>query len=338
MESLILGMASYLAYVVYYLPVAITALSLGLSTGVMKKDASRLPKTIGFWMRPDSAQIIDMNNIFDYMNGAGELYLGYRFDHMEVYEYSSDEQADILVELYYMDSSDDAWGLLSMDWGGDPVSLSSSARVLLPGTLAPPARALYGAGLLRLCSENVYARVMAYRETPAARDAVLALGRAIVGERAPSPEPDIFQDLTPNIYDKWQILRDRIVFFRSYQVLNSLYYLSHQNILDFDHSTEAVYAPYEFIPINGERSRVHLLHIKYPNIDRATKALEHFHRVYIPEENVETVETMYSEKGQYYYVEDGWLGYRRDANALTLAFGCPDIESVKTMVRNFSFE
>ncbi len=50
----------------------------------MKEYTFNLPKTVGVWTRPDSAQIVGATNIFKYMNGAGELSLGYRFDHLEV--------------------------------------------------------------------------------------------------------------------------------------------------------------------------------------------------------------------------------------------------------------
>ncbi len=53
----------------------------------MKKNQVDLPKTIGVWTRQDSVQRVDSKNIFKYMNGAGELYLAYRFNHLEVYEY-----------------------------------------------------------------------------------------------------------------------------------------------------------------------------------------------------------------------------------------------------------
>jgi IS5 family transposase len=53
------------------------------------------------------------------MDGAGEIYLGYRFKRLEVQPYGSADQGEILVELYWMESSDDAYGLLSGDWGGE---------------------------------------------------------------------------------------------------------------------------------------------------------------------------------------------------------------------------
>ena len=54
----------------------------GFSERAMMKSEAReinLPKTIGHWTRPESPRVINSANIFDYMNGAGELYLGYRF-------------------------------------------------------------------------------------------------------------------------------------------------------------------------------------------------------------------------------------------------------------------
>ncbi|MEE9536609.1 MAG: DUF6599 family protein, partial [Desulfobacterales bacterium] len=88
----------------------------------MKVDNINLPKAVGGWTRPEAPRLINSQNIFKYMNGAGELYLGYRFHHLEVFAYSSDGQDNILVELYFMETSDDAFGLLSLDWGGEPVS------------------------------------------------------------------------------------------------------------------------------------------------------------------------------------------------------------------------
>ncbi len=43
---------------------------------VVEANKISLPKTLGDWSRPKSPKIIDSTNIFKYMNGAGELYLG----------------------------------------------------------------------------------------------------------------------------------------------------------------------------------------------------------------------------------------------------------------------
>ena len=63
----------------------------------MKLEAReiKLPKTIGHWAGPDEPRVINSGNIFAYMNGAGELYLSYRFHHLEVYDYRFDTQDNI---------------------------------------------------------------------------------------------------------------------------------------------------------------------------------------------------------------------------------------------------
>jgi hypothetical protein len=70
------------------------------------------------------------------MNGAGELYLGYRFRHLEVFDYLSTNKDHILLELYYMERPEDAFGLLSLDWGGKPISYSgltdAPSKILFP--------------------------------------------------------------------------------------------------------------------------------------------------------------------------------------------------------------
>ena len=127
---------------------------------VVEANKISLPKTVEDWSRPESPQIIDSSNIFKYMNGAGELYLGYRFNHLEVFDYTSENQDNILVELYFMETPDDAFGLLSLDWGGEPVDLNHSSKNKATHSVAPieqgPLRCRPVAHLVRqsLCQDH----------------------------------------------------------------------------------------------------------------------------------------------------------------------------------------
>ena len=86
-----------------------------------------LPRSVDAWTRADAPQHVGPADIFKYMDGAGELYLGYRFRFLEAWEYKNPAEDGILVELYWMESSDDAYGLLSGDWGGEAVDLRPAA-------------------------------------------------------------------------------------------------------------------------------------------------------------------------------------------------------------------
>ena len=301
----------------------------------MKSEANEinLPKTIGHWTRPDSPRIINSKNIFDYMNGAGELYLGYRFNHLEVYEYTADNEKSILVELYYMKTSDDAFGLLSLDWGGERVSFSDSPANTANQSLASSTRVLYGAGLLRVWSANLYARIMAFRETPDSKQALLALGQAITANRKSPPEPELLKILPLTIDSSWKLRKDRLSFFRSYLVLNSVYYLSEENILDLDLSTEAITAPYEHISGPSGHKRIQFLLVKYEHHERARKALSHFHAAYLPEHQKEFKADSATKGPSLFKLEDGWLAYKLVNKYIAIVFECPDRESARTIIQ-----
>ena len=295
----------------------------------MNVDKPNLPKTVGVWNRLEPSRIINSENIFNYMNGAGELYLGYRFRHLEVFDYTSADQGNILVELYFMESPDDAFGLLSLDWGGEPVSFDGAPAATSNQFFTASNRALYGGGLMRLWSDDIYARIMAERETPASKEAVLALGKAIAAGTQHPPEPALVKLVPLKIDTVWKLRGDRLSFFRSYLVLNSIYYLSHENILDLDLSAEAVSAPYQYIPGSGDPKRSQFLLVQYENTERARKALNHFHDAYLPELRKEIT----ADGPSLFKLEDGWMAYKLIGRHIAIVFESPDPESARAILQ-----
>ena len=299
----------------------------------MNADKPNFPKTVGVWNRLESPRIINSKNIFKYMNGAGELYLGYRFRHLEVFDYTSADQGNILVELYFMESPDDAFGLLSLDWGGEPVSFDGTPAAASNQYFMASTRALYGGGLLRMWSDDIYARIMAERETPASKEAVLALGNAIAAGTQYPPEPPLVKLLPLEIDAVWKLRVDRLSFFRSHLVLNSIYYLSHENILDLDHSAEAVSVPYEFIPGPGDPKRSQFLLVQYENPERARQALNRFHDAYLPGDKKEITAETAADSPSLFKLEDGWLAYKLIGKHIAIVFESPDPESARAILQ-----
>lgn len=266
------------------------------------------------WTRAGQAERIGPAGIFGYMDGSGELYLGYRLRFLDAWQYSSPEADGILVELYQMRSSDDAFGLLSGDWGGEPVGV--------PAATGEP-RALYGAGLLRVWADDVYARVLARQETERSRAAVLALGRAILSRPAAGAAPALVGRIPSCIGSQFRLRPSRTVFLRSHLVLNSVYFLSLENLLELGAHCEAVAATYA----HEDDAAVQLLFIRYPDPPAASAALRHYLRVYLPERDPA------GDEG-YAAIEDGWAGYRQSGRALALVFACAGQTSARLFIES----
>jgi hypothetical protein len=305
----------------------------GGASGKMNADKPNLPKTVGVWNRLESPRIINSENIFKYMNGAGELYLGYRFHHLEVFNYTSPDQGNILVELYFMESPDDAFGLLSLDWGGEPVSFEGTPAAISKQYFTASTRALYGGGLLRLWSDCIYTRIMAERETPASKEAVLALGKAIAAGTQYPPEPALVKLLPLEIDTVWELRVDRLSFFRSHLVLNSIYYLSHENILDLDLSAEAVIAPYQYIPGSGDPKRSQFLLAQYEKPERARQALNRFHDAYLPGDKKKITADTAADSPSLFKLEDGWVAYKLLGKYIAIVFESPEPESARAILQ-----
>ncbi|HUU37461.1 MAG TPA: DUF6599 family protein [Candidatus Desulfaltia sp.] len=313
------------ASIFFLLPVMIFAATADHARKKMQAAKPELPQAAGPWIRSEAPRTITAENIFEYMDGAGELYIGYRFDRLEVTEYMAPGEKNILVEIYFMMTPDDAFGLLSLDWGGEPIDLERTTREREAEQTSWPS-ALYGEGLLRLRSDAIYARILAEQETPQSKEAVLALGGAVVEGRRAASSPTLLRRLPEILRPDWKRRRDGTSYFRSHLVLNSFYYLSQENMFDLGHETEAAIARYEKESPAGLQ-RIRVLTVQYPDAQAAGKAITHFQRVYLPEQSPSSMETP-----NFFSVEDGWLGYKLTGRRTAFVFECPDRETAAAVM------
>jgi len=278
-----------------------------------------LPQAIGPWTRPDVPTRITAEGIFDYMDGAGELYVGYRFGHLDVFEYKAADGSlgTILVELYSMKDTADAFGLLSTDWGGEVPPFGESGGRAVPGT--PAHRALYGAGLLRMWHGRLYVRVLAARETAQSREAVLTIGREVARDdngapgTLPADSPPLLLDALRGTRGHTGVRPDRTCFFRSHLVLNSAYYLASEDILGLGLDVEGLTTEVAPAAAGGRPTR--LILVRYPAPARARAALNTFTTAYLPE---------VARKGAVGHtgaaqLEHGWAGWALNVRDLSIA-------------------
>jgi hypothetical protein len=294
-----------------------------------------LPRQAGPWARTGTPRLVTEKTIFDYMDGAGELYLAYRFDHLDVYEYSAPDKSlgAITVELYWMKSADDAFGLLSTDWGGEAIVLrepigdrsgTASGPTTRPAADTYPAvpshTALYGGGLLRFWSGNLYGRVMATRESPRARAQVLALALLIVGSRPGGDHPpEILSKIPARLSGGLALRPDRTCFFRSHLVLNSMYYVAPGDILGLGPAVDA--ATTEYRPEAPGARPVRLVQARYPSARAAALALKSFLGSYVSSPGVPAAARSGAGRAQ---AEGGWAGWAARDRWLAIVLDAPD--------------
>ena len=72
------------------------------------------PEIIG-WKQSGEIQTLIPKTLYEYINGAADLYLAYDFQELKVAEYLNDKQASVTVEIYHHQSPTNAFGIYSQE-------------------------------------------------------------------------------------------------------------------------------------------------------------------------------------------------------------------------------
>jgi hypothetical protein len=250
------------------------------------------PREVEGWVRSERARKVNRSNIFDYMDGAGELYLAYSFVALDVWNYKKAAQPDILLEIYEMGDSPDAYGVLSFDFAGDEVGIGQ--------------KSVYASGLLRFWKGKYFVRVLAEAETPAAKKAVLSIGKELA---AGFSGKGSLPELAARLPEKG-LLAESVHYFHKKICLDYFYYLAEDNILGLDEHTNAVIADYR-----TPSGQAKLLAVEYDSEASSLKAWKSFHTSYLNQQPPESgvIDSRKIEGEQ-------WVSTRREGNLLLIAF------------------
>ncbi len=252
------------------------------------------------WKATDSVEIYNWETIFDYMNGAGEVYRLYDYRKLAVKRYTHDKHPAITVELFDMGTPEDAYGIFSHSRTGDDVGVGMGSE--------------YRGGLLCFFKGRFFACVYAEKQTDETRQAVFELARTIdkkiTGE---SRLPDILQYLPEENMHKQSVR-----YFHKHTSLNCHYYLAEQNILNLSDKTEAVLA--RFTPDD-----VYLLFIRYDDHTRAQEAIDSFIAGYIPEAK---------ESGLAQIEQNKWVKAILSKNYVIVVFDAATAEQAETLANS----
>jgi len=254
---------------------------------------SSLPTEAAGWKWDGKEARYNSRNLFDYIDGAAELYLSYGFQSLAVRRFEKPGQPAIIVELYELASSEDAYGVFSFERQDEPAGIGQGSE--------------YGGGLLRIWKGKYFISVNAEEEGPEVGPAILLLGRAAADSiQATGPEPRLIQFLPGQPFG---LVDKSIRYLKSHVLLNQRFFISHENILALSRETEAALATYL-----RDKEKVHLLLIRYPNSARAQAALASFSRAYMPDARG---------KGRVKTEDRKWTFARQTREYILIVFGAP---------------
>lgn len=264
--------------------------------------AGTLPDRVGNWTAEPEDRIYDAETIFDYIDGAGEVYTAYDMRSCLSRRYVAKDGPTIVLDIFDMGSSENAFGVFTHDRDGDPLDVGQGA--------------LYRPGWLSFWKDRFFVSLYVEEETSGAKKALLELATAAAsGIKERGPQPTILLKLPP------EGLQNRGVhYLRHHMLLNYHYYLADENILNLGPHTDAVFAAYRR---DGKSAR--LLLVLYPDGPAAAKAHGSFIRHYLPE-NVSAGAV---------YLEDGkWSTAALKDNLLTVVLESDSRQLAEDLIRD----
>jgi hypothetical protein len=214
------------------------------------------------WKWDEKEMKYNSKTLFDYIDGAAELYLAYGFQNLTVRRFDKSNQPPITIELFEMASSEDAYGLFSFERQDEAVGIGQGSE--------------FGGGLLRFWKGKYFVSIYADGGGEEVESAILKMGRATANSiPATGPEPKLVNFIPSNdlgLVDK------SVRYLKSHVLLNQRFFIAHQNILNLSRKTEAVLAQYI-----REKQKTQLLLIRYPNLKEAGDAYQSFVKAFLPD-------------------------------------------------------
>lgn len=203
-------------------------------------------------------RIYDEKTIFGYINGGAEVYKAYHMRACLSRRYVHTSQAAIVLDIFDMGSSEDAFGVFTHDTDGQAINIGQDAR--------------FRPGWLSFWKSRFFVSIYMEEESLAAANAVKALGREIAANITAEGQKPHLLSLLPS----QGLQAKKIRYLHHPIVLNYHYYISDQNILHVSHKTPAVLAQY----LDGKEEALLLL-ISYPVSETTALAASGFLKHYL---------------------------------------------------------
>lgn len=255
---------------------------------------SKLPTKIGGWESSKEDKVYDRKNIYDYLDGGAELYLAYNMEKLFSRRYKSRQEGDIVVDIFEMKTSKNAFGLFSHDYEGNKLKIGDGS--------------VYEMGLLIFWQSRYYVSILAENESEAAKKAVFKLADLISKNISDSAKiPELMNRLKG---EEFNLISRH--YFQSHLCLNFYYYLSDVNILNLSESTEGAIGKYQI-----EDKIFYAVIIQYLTDKEAKDALLSFQVKHLKTKSIQPAAIL----------KDGkWYACKQAGNDIVISLGCPSKE------------
>jgi hypothetical protein len=265
-----------------------------------------IPESLGGWSKTEADQFYNRENLYDYIDGGAELYLSYGFQSLINRTYTQPRQPDIILDIFDMGSSQNAFGVFSHSREKVEKEFGQGSQ--------------YTAGSLLFWKDRYFISILASPETPESSRAIKKLAGTIESHiEKEGPLPALVYLLPQD-----SLIEESVRYFKHYIWLNSYYFIADQNILHIDENTNAVLAKYR--ENNGKSL---LLLVQYPDAESAKVAYQDFVKIYL---------LGVSDPAAVQLEDGSWTGIRLQANLIVAVFNSTSRESVNDLIKGVSVE
>lgn len=257
-----------------------------------------VPPNVAGWEVQDSVRTFDRRTIFDYIDGAGEVYLSYGFRDVTVHRFLREGSPEITVEIFDMGSAEDAYGVFTYARESESEGIGQAYE--------------YRGSVLCFWQDRFYVCVTCYEQTAETKEVLPELARQIA-ERLPDDgsRPPLIDVLPAE-----QRVEHSERFFHLHSSLNYHYFVARENLLNMGPETRAVMARYT-------PGSVRLLCVQYPEATAASAGFQGFADGFLPE----------SETGAPVPMENGlWTGARLIDRFVVVVFDATGEEQANNLL------
>ena len=278
----------------------------GLPQTKLSEYMQFVPEAAENWVSAGEGEVYSDETIYDYMDGAAEIYKQYSFVSLYVGHYEKPGDVNITLEIFEMETSQDAFGIFSHIRSGENAGIGQDSDKT--------------DGTLSFWKDKYFVYIRTERESPAVQKTFRSIAQSIdlnlsrTGER-----PKIVEFLPGS-----GLVENSIRYSRSFILFNSHYFIASENILNINSETDAVLASYL---LDNEESVCLVVH--YPSKESAENARNSFIHTYMPDTSENHI--VQTENGK-------WTGILLKEDYLILLFDAPSEAQISRFLVSFKVQ